>query len=129
MAKGKVDMLDLAAYPIFTLGTLISLEIITGLQLGGFNPADPLVTLGPSTEIATSDLMAIFALGVVIWTNKPQLDPYGGVQSWIIIVTAALVVFTPFVPFISHITSSVLFAGIVAFLIQSTGYMFASFLG
>lgn len=129
MTKGEVDALDLAAMPLFLIAGLFSLGIVTGVSVYGFNPADPLVTLGPSTEISAADVTSIAVLGVVLYTNDVSLDLQGGLQAWVILMTAVLVLSTPFVPVVEHYTASNIAAGMAGLALATSGYTFASIAG
>lgn len=129
MTQGEIDPLDLAAMPLFLIAGLFSMEIVTGVSVYGFNPSDALVTFGPSTEVSAADLVAIAVLGVMFYTNDVELTLRGGIQGWIVAMTAMLVVLTPLVPVISHYTASNIAAGMAGLALATTGYTVASIAG
>lgn len=130
MTRGQVDFLDLLAMPIFAVAALFANGVIPGDVLGGtFDPTQSLFSLGPETQISYATVVAIAAIALVLWTNKPQLDVYGGIQAWVVIVTIGLILAPPFVPLISNWMAAEPWLGIVSFLLQTTGYTVVSFMG
>lgn len=130
MGRGEPDLVDMLAYPIFAIFGLLSLGIVTPVPtVAGVSLGAELIQLGPETVITLPHVMQIIALGVVVVTNKPALDPWTFVWAWVTLTTIILVVAMPFVPLLTNLTSSSVFAGIVMFLYQSFGYGTASWMG
>lgn len=129
MTRGDVDLEDLALMPIFALASLFANDVIPGDALGALDPTQTLFTLGPETSISIATIVAVVALGVVLWTNQPRLDPYGGIQAWVVIATVALIIAPPFVPLLENYLTAFPMLGIVSFILQTTGYTIASFMG
>lgn len=129
MANGEVDPLDLAAFPFFTIGSLITFGIWDPGMIGGWDPTSTLVKLGPETVITAPNVVVLAALGAMLYTNRPRLNPYSLSYTWVTILTAMLAVAEPFVPLITHLTESSTFAGIVLFVITGFGYGVASWMG
>lgn len=129
MARGEFDLVDVLASPLFMVGALADNNIVEFPTVMGFSPTDILWSAGAHTEVTWATLLTLAALGVLIGTNKPQLDIYGGLQSWMVIITAILVVAPPFVPILEAFITHNMGVGLVAFFIQSSGYALISWLG
>ena len=129
MANGEVDPLDLAAFPFFTIGSLITFGIWEPGTISGWDPTSTLIELGPETVITAPNLVVLASLAAMLYTNRPRFNPYSLSYTWITVVTAMLVLSEPFVPLISNMTNSSTFAGIVLFVITGFGYAVASWLG
>lgn len=129
MARGEVDPVDLVAMPFFAIAALFANNVIPGSEMPYFNPNGVLLQLGPETSITYATVVALAALAVVIWTNKPRLNIYGGIQAWLVVVTVALILAPPFVPLLGHYIGSNMILGIVSFVVQTTGYVIISFMG
>jgi len=130
MGRGEPDLVDMLAFPVFAFFGLLALGVVNPVPtIGGVDLAAELITLGPETTITLPHVMQLLALGVMVGTNKPQLDPWTFAWSWITIATILLVIATPFVPLITSLTGSSVLAGLALFIFQSFGYGTASWMG
>lgn len=130
MGRGEPDLVDMLAFPIFGAFGLLALGVISPIPtIGGFSLGAELIQLGPETVITLPHVMQIIALGVMVGTNKPKLDPWTFAWGWISLATIILVIAMPFVPLLTNLTSSSVLAGMAMFLFQSFGYGVASWMG
>ena len=129
MTRGEFDTLDIVASPLFALGALTDNNIIDAPTVMGWNPADIIWQAGAHTEVTWATLLSIIALGFVIYTNKPSVSVYGGVQAWMVITTVGLVLAPPFVPIVEQFITHNQLVGFLAFSLQSSGYAVISWLG
>lgn len=129
MVRGKFDVLDMLAFPIFSFTALTDNGLLPHIEVLGWSASDVLWSAGAHTEITWATLISILALTLVIATNRPKISVYGGIQSWIILTTAVLVIAPPFVPLLDGIIVSSNIVGFLAFTAQSSGYLAASWMG
>lgn len=129
MARGEFDILDMIAFPVFSFAALSDNGIMPPVDLLGWSPTDILWSAGAHTEITWATIISLVALAVVIGTNKPELDIWGGLQAWVVIATALLVVAPPFVPLLSSFIVGNQIVGFLAFTVQSSGYLAVSWMG
>lgn len=124
MTRGKVDLFDLAAFPVFLLASFAELELLPDLPL----LTDVLLDLGEGGQITVAVVLGAAALVTVIVTNKPTLSGWGGAQLWVVVATFLLMLGPSFIPILEIVLRSDIAAG-VAVIVQSAGYMVASFMG
>lgn len=129
MARSQVDTVDLAAMPLFILGSLTELGLLGNLNLPLLgDPSQTIVTLGSSTDISLAVLLSLAALGVVIYTNQWTLSALGGMQAWVVIATVGLIILPPFMPLLQDLLSADIGA-YGAFIVQTAGYTVLSYMG
>ncbi|MHB9288124.1 hypothetical protein ACKVMT_13925 [Halobacteriales archaeon Cl-PHB] len=126
MARGKVDMNDAVVSPFFVLSAAISVGIVQ-FDLYGFDFGAPLFSIG-SADISTAMLISVLALVTAYATNRPDFTKMGGVETYVAIATLGLVVGPPFIPMLDAILGYT-GAGLVALVIQSSGFYALSYLG
>lgn len=130
MAKGEPDFVDMLAFPLFFAGGILATGMITPPpSIEGFSLAAELIRLGPDTVITLPHVAQLLALGIMVGTNKPELDPWTFSWAWITLATVILVVAMPFVPLLATLTGSNVFAAFAILTFQSFGYGVASWMG
>lgn len=125
MTRGQVDLVDLLALPLFMLGGIVQLGWLPELPILSEVLLD-LGDAGGTVEVAT--VVMLVALAFVLATNKPKLNGNGGAQLWVVMATVFLILGPAFVPLLGVVLTNAA-AAAVAFLVQTAGYMTASFLG
>lgn len=129
MSYGEVDAIDLVAFPLFLIGGLTQLGLMTAPEVMGIGLSDTLLDLGAETSLTIATAVALAAIAIVITTNKPNLRRGRGyIQFWVVAATVGLVIAPPFVPILENLLNGGIASG-VALLLQSAGYMIVSWLG
>lgn len=129
MTRGEFDDVDLVAMPVFLLGSLFQLDLLSvdSLPLIG-DPAAAFSTVA-GVEISIAMLLSLVALGVVAYTNNWSIDGIsGGVQGYIVIATVGLIIAPPFMPALEEAVSGGVGA-MFALAIQTSGYAVLSYVG
>ena len=127
MAQMQVDADWVAAYPVFALGTAVSLgfietDILPFIDLG-------MVLLESSgIELTLGRLMSAVALLAVYFNRDAAIiDQFGIIETWIVYATLGLIIAPPFFPLLSDTIAGGL-AGVVVFIIQSIGFTIVTLL-
>jgi hypothetical protein len=129
MARNQVDTVDLAAMPLFILGSLTELGLLGGLDLPLLgDPGQTIFTIGSSTEISLALVVSLAALAVVVYTNEWSLSAMGGIQAWIVVATIGLIILPPFMPILQDVLSADI-GKYAAFMVQTAGYTVLSYMG
>ena len=114
-------------YPVFALGTAVSLGIISADILPFVNMSDVLLTLG-GADLTVGRVLAIGALaGVVVNRDSSLRDNLGVIELWVVYATVGLLLAPPFFPIFQE-TLVGGFAGVVSFLVQSIGFTIVSYI-
>jgi len=128
MSFGKIDLNDGVVSPFFVIASGVSVGLFEfspfGLDFG-----DPLITFGQSMEVSFATIVAILALVIAFATNRPDFSKLGAVETWVTIVTVILVVGQPVMPLLDTIFQSTPIAGLVALILQASGFYVLSYLG
>lgn len=127
MARLNVDYEWFILYPIFALGTAVSLGFISADVLPIINMSDVIVEQS-GIEFTVGRLLAVGALlGVLINRDDSIRDAFGAIEIWIVYATLGLIIAPPFFPVVEDTLASG-FAGVAAFLVQSIGFTIVTYL-
>lgn len=127
MTKLDFDRELIFLYPIFALGTAVSLGIISADILPFVNMADVLFTVG-GAELTVGRVLAVGALGGVLVNRDTSItDELGVIELWVVYATVGLLLAPPFFPVFQE-TLVGGFAGVVSFLVQSIGFTLVSYI-
>lgn len=124
---GKLDLNDAFVSPLFVISAAVDAELVD-FVIWGFDFADPIMSTGPNSEISTATVLSLLALGIAYGTNRPNFDAMGYVQTTLAVMTFLLVVLPPFVPLLGGILS-VSIVGLIAVVIQASGFYSLAYLG
>lgn len=128
MAKFEIDYETYLLMPVFMIGTMASLGIISSDILPVVNLSDVLLDIS-GIELTYGRALSIGALfGVVINRDEPlDLDAWGVIETWVFYVTLGLVVAPPFFPaFEDTILHGA--GAFLAFTIQSIGFTLVTYI-
>lgn len=128
MSFGKIDLNDGVISPFFVIATGVSTGLFEFSPFG-LDFAAPLITLGTSLEVSFASIVAILAIGTAFATNRPDLSKLGLVETWVAAVTMILVLGQPVMPILDTIFMQTPIAGLVALVLQASGFYVLSYLG
>ncbi|ERJ06440.1 hypothetical protein HLRTI_001519 [Halorhabdus tiamatea SARL4B] len=125
-----VDVEDLLALPVFIAGNLAQLDLYAA-DLGLIDLGAPFHTVsagGYTTELSLGLVVALAALGWVLYTNDVGFSGWSAMQSWLIITVVWLTISPPFVPFMGALLGMEV-AATAAIAVQSIGYIALLYIG
>ena len=125
MAKLQLDKETWVAIPLFTLGAAITLGFVSG-DLFGIDLGQALIARG-GVEITISRVMSLIALGMVTINRDIDWGELGGLDLWVVYVTAGLIIAPPFFPIVADTIAATPYS-IVTFLVQTMGITLASYI-
>lgn len=124
---GKLDFNDAFISPLFVISAAVDAKLVD-FTIWGFDFADPLMTLSAGSKITTATVLSLLALIIAYATNRPNFDAMGYVQTTLAAMTVLLVVLPPFMPLLGGILS-VSIVGLIAVVIQASGFYSLAYLG
>lgn len=128
--KGRLDVIDLIAMPLFLLGGLFGLGLVD-MTVGGYSFAEPLISLADGyATISTGSLMALLAFTVVVATNdwRGQGAGWAAVNTVLVVMTYLLILGPGLVPLVELVVSSKN-AALGALVFESIAYVAVSYSG
>jgi len=125
VTRSKLDLNDAVVSPFFVIFAAVDVEVL-GMDMFGFDFADTIINIGAG--ISTATIISALALVVAFATNRPDFSKMGAIQTWVAIATIALVITPPFFPILDSLLSYNI-AGMVAIVIQATGFYTLAYLG
>jgi len=125
--KKKLDLNDAVISPFFVISAGVDAGLLN-FTIYGFDFADPLMSFGGGADITTATIISVVTLMVAFATNRPQFSALGAIQTWLVIATLALVIAPPFFPLLDSLLN-VTIAGLVAVVIQASGFYSLAYLG
>jgi len=127
MTRLEIDAETYLLYPLFAVGTMATLGIISTDILPAVNLGDVLVNIG-GIEWTLGRLLALIALAAVVINRDEPLDfdGWGAIEVWVLYATVGLIVAPPFFPaFEGWITETP--AAFVSFSVQSIGFVILTY--
>lgn len=125
MSEMDVDLEMLLLLP-FSWGAAVSLGLVSD-QIIPFISASEVLFAAGNVEITLGRMISILALAAVMYNRDVSLDDTDGIDAWIMYATIGFLVAPPLFPaFEATLASGI--AGLIAFTVQSTGFLLVSYI-
>ena len=128
MTKFELDMETFVLFPVFALGTAVSLGLVEASMIPIIDLGETLLTTG-NIEWTIGRVLSILALAAVVINRDDPLDfdAWGVLEAWTVYVTIGLIVAPPFFPALADTLASTV-AGVLAFLVQGIGFSLVTYI-
>jgi len=107
-------------WPAFALGTAATMGIVSVDILPVVNMGQVIVEFG-DVEWTVGRIVALLALGIVLFNRDVGLRETNGFDLWAVYVTVGLIVAPPFFPWLEDTLASGI-AGVVTWIVQQWGF-------
>lgn len=124
---GKLDLNDAFISPLFVISAAVDAKLVD-FTIWGFDFANPLMSFSDGAAISTATVFSLLSLVIAYLTNRPDFSAMGVIQTWVAVATVALVIVPPFMPILDGILS-VSIVGLIAVVIQASGFYTLAYLG
>lgn len=120
-----IDLEMLLILP-FSWGAAVSLGLVGDEIIPFISASETLFTAG-NASITVGRIVSILALGAVFYNRDASLTDTSGIDAWIVYATVGLLVAPPLFPAFQETLASGI-AGLIAFTVQSTGFLLVSYI-
>lgn len=125
MSEMDIDLEMLLILP-FSWGAAVSLGLVGDEIIPFISASETLFTAG-NASITVGRIVSILALGAVFYNRDASLTDTSGIDAWIVYATVGLLVAPPLFPAFQETLASGI-AGLIAFTVQSTGFLLVSYI-
>jgi hypothetical protein len=125
MSEMDIDLEMLLILP-FSWGAAVSLGLVGDEIIPFISASEVLFTAG-NASITVGRIVSILALGAVFYNRDASITDTSGIDAWIVYATVGLLVAPPLFPAFQETLASGI-AGLIAFTVQSTGFLLVSYI-
>ncbi|SDJ52571.1 hypothetical protein SAMN05216226_104233 [Halovenus aranensis] len=128
MSEFELDLETFVIFPIFALGTSVSLGLIEAASIPVVDLGETLLSTG-NIDWTIGRVMSVLALAAVVINRDEPLDfdAWGIIEAWTVYVTIGLIVAPPFFPALESTLASTP-AALAAFIVQGIGFSLVTYI-